>query len=772
MPLRRFICFQETRVSVTGPQEISPQDIRFYDLIGRHDPRTRIWCVGRPTAAAVHDGDVLLTAPLQAQKPGDFWADDSVPARECQVRVRAYGPATLRLSVAFDGSQAGDQSPMLELDPSMARVPLSVRAVKCGWEIVDAAGVVRMRVSTADAACRSWGNEGYTGYPKYFDAELLPDGQVAVPLAAYDQFNGPRRDALPLAFIERDGAAVAAAFAFCAEPNEHFVGTGERFARLDLAGRTLRLVNTDGIGCNNRRTYKNVPFYASSRPYGLFAHTHSYTWLSLADISTRSAQGLVEEPVIDLFIIGGGSLRGVLANYQGLTGKPSLPPTWSYGVWMSRMTYFSADEVRQIAGRLREGGFPCDVLHLDTGWFRKNWCCEWRFSDERFPDPPAFMREMKDKGFRITLWQTPYIGQGNDLLETATREGYIGVAAGGSVTGSDLSAQRIGGHIDFSNPAAVRWYQGMLENLLRMGVAGIKTDFGEDIAMDGRYTMPARKLHNIYGLLYQRAAFEVTRFVTGEGIVWARAGWAGCQRYPLHWGGDSACTWDGMAASLRGGLQIGLSGFAFWSHDVPGFHGIPDFMASWPADDLYVRWTQFGVFTSHMRYHGTTPREPYEYPKVAPTVRKWLRLRYCLIPYMLDQARRCVQNGLPMLRAMVVHHEDDPTCWHIDDQYYFGDDFLVAPVMNSAGRRDVYLPEGKWVDFWTGRVLKGGRWLRNIRVPLSRMPLYVRQGAAVRVYPQLVACTDDMDMSRAVTLTFDAGYKGVRNSVLAATELK
>jgi alpha-D-xyloside xylohydrolase len=280
------------------------------------------------------------------------------------------------------------------------------------------------------------------------------------------------------------------------------------------------------------------------------------------------------------------------------------------------------------------------------------------------------------------------------------------------------------------------------------------------------HSLPARLLHNLYALLYQKAAFEVTEHTTGEGIIWARSSWTGSQRYPVHWSGDAACTWDGMAGSLRGGLHLGLSGFAFWSHDVPGFHGVPNFMNSWPSDDLYVRWTQFGVFSSHIRYHGAQPREPYEYPVVADVVRQWWRLRYCLIPYLAQQGTQAVSSGLPVLRALVFHDAGDPTCWHVDDQFLCGDVFLVAPVMNDHGTRDIYLPEGTWTDFWTGEVLYGPRWLHNVTMPLSRLPLYARTGSRVPVYPEVVNSTNDMSPDETIELVFDESYRGLEQSVL------
>lgn len=279
--------------------------------------------------------------------------------------------------------------------------------------------------------------------------------------------------------------------------------------------------------------------------------------------------------------------------------------------------------------------------------------------------------------------------------------------------------------------------------------------------MDALYKgMRPELLNNLYALLYQKAAYEITKDVTGDGIVWARSAWAGCQRYPLHWGGDSCSSWDGMAGSLKGGLHFGLSGFAFWSHDVPGFHTLPNFMNSVVADDVYMRWTQFGVFSSHIRYHGTNKREPWHYPAIAPIIKMVEITLYTYTLYYSTKPESYLKRSTS-LASSDFHHPEDKLCWHIDDEYYFGNDFLVAPVMNSENRRDVYLPEGQWVNFFTGEVLEGGRWLKDLDVPLDEMPVYVRQGATIPVYPDEVECTDEMDLSKSVELHIDNHFKGI-----------
>ncbi len=736
------------------------------------DPRFKgdeiLWRACAPADIRETNGDVTLSVPFQKQKCSAGMAPDrETPRKDYQLKLRAYGPDILRICIGFDVPDMAD-SPMLDIAPGLEVEPLSVEKSEAEWVVKDNRGRRRAVFNRRTPPIDHWSD--LIGPPEEtLDVTFSPDGDKAVPISAYDQFFPARHDGLALAFVEKKRTIDRATVSFHADPDEAFVGTGERFAKLDLAGRTVQLENQDGQGVNNRRTYKNVPFFLSSRLYGLFLHTSAPTKFSFADHSTRSVQILAEQPLLDVFLIGGRTVEEIVRCYRQLTGFPSMPPRWSFGTWMSRMTYFSAEEVNEICHRLRAEDYPCDVIHLDTGWFKTDWLCEWTFNKERFPDPKKFIADLKARGFRVSLWQMPYIAAAAQQHDEAVQNKYIGpLRKAVKQGGSNFSALDYAGTIDFTSPQAVDWYKGLLRELLRLGVACIKTDFGEEIHLNARYHgMEPHLLRNLYALLYQKAAYEITKEMTGDGIIWARAGWAGCQRYPLHWGGDAACSWDGMAGCLKGGLHLGLSGFGFWSHDVPGFHGVPNFMNSVIPDDLYVRWTQFGVFSSHIRYHGTSKREPYHFPKIAPIVRRWLKLRYALIPYILEQSRKVTQSGYPLLQALIFHHPEDTLCWHIHDQYYFGDDFLVAPVMNSAGQRDIYLPLGRWVNLFDGSVETGGKWLRGYSVPLDEMPVWVRAGAQVPVYPVAVSCTDEMDLSKVVRIAFDESYRGLDQSCLA-----
>jgi alpha-D-xyloside xylohydrolase len=736
----------------------------FLDFSPSLDGGERLWRACRPASVREREGDVWITVPFQKQNNSNEIAPDfSAPCKDYTLRLRAYGDKILRLSLLIDGDP-GEDSEMLQVSDNLKIAPLTVEQDNDQWRIKDVQGYCRAVFNFRPPATEWW-SDLQPAPQETIDACFFPDGKHPVKLMDYDMFSPTRHDAFALAVVERNGHVHRTTCSFHARADECFMGTGERFAKLDLAGRTVQLRNQDGQGVNNRRTYKNVPFYLSSEGYGLFLHTAAFAKFSLADHSTRSVQVLAEEPLLDIFLLGGEGPEEILYGYRQLTGFPAMPPLWSFGVWMSRMTYFSDSEVNEICNRLRKEHYPCDVIHLDTGWFETDWLCEWKFNPERFPDPPQFVRDLKAKGFRISLWQLPYIAYEAAQYNEAVENQYIGRSEGKIRGASNFSVQDYAGTIDFSYDKATEWYKGLLKNLLDMGVACIKTDFGEDIHLDAAYhSLSPDQLHNLYPLLYQKAAYEITNDTTGEGIIWARAGWAGCQRYPLHWGGDAASSWDGLAGSLRGGLHLGLSGFGFWSHDVPGFHGSPDFMNSVIDPVLYIRWTQFGVFSSHIRYHGSHKREPWHYPEIADLIRRWWQLRYRLIPYIVQQSEITTQTGYPVLRALWIHHPTDRTALHIDNQYYFGENILVAPIMNAEGIRDIYLPEGKWIHFFSGEILEGNQWLKAVQTPLDEMPVYVKYGATIPLYPHAVECTDEMDWNETEYITFDEHHHPFRNT--------
>ena len=442
---------------------------------------------------------------------------------------------------------------------------------------------------------------------------------------------------------------------FALAAQEEIYGLGERFDHVARRGKAVDFWNKDAIGTSNPRTYINVPFLFSTRGYGLFVNSTCRTqW----EIGTREAATLgfaVEDDELNYFIIYGPTPAEILRGYSTLTGFAPTPPVWSFGLWMSRNSYASWEVVHEVADGIRARGIPADVLHLDTFWFKEDFNCDLRFDVERFADPEQHLCALREQDFRVSLWLYNYVpprANNANYLEGAAK-GYFAQGADGQPY--RLPEGSVGSWVDdaiinFSNPEAVHWFTEQIKGLITMGAATVKTDFGEGIPEEAHYRRIAgRKFHNLYALVYNAAVAEAIRAVTGEHVVWARSGTAGSQRYPVHWGGDSQCNWSGLAGTLRGALSIGLSGFPFFSHDIGGFIGRP-------TPELYIRWAQYGLLSSHSRCHGCgidNSREPWSFGEEANRIfTDYARLRYRLLPYLYDQARKCSHSAKPLVRAL------------------------------------------------------------------------------------------------------------------------
>ena len=515
--------------------------------------------------------------------------------------------------------------------------------------------------------------------------------------------------------------------------DECVYGLGERFIKLNKVGQTVDLDIAEALGTTTQRGYKAVPFFVSNKGYGVFFNHSSLMTYWVGSMGAADVQVAAEDDFLDFYVMT-GSIKEILSCYTDVTGKGALPPKWSFGFWQSKISYQSAEETLEIARTLREREIPCDVIHLDTHWFKEDWYCDLEFDEERFPDPKGYFEEMAKLGFKICLWQLPYIPEGSKLFDDLKN-------AGGFVKRADGEMYDIGicmtpgfkgavGVIDFTNFDAIRIYSEALRRLFRAGAKVIKTDFGESAPLDGVYAdgTPGHRMHNLYPLLYNRVVWPLTKEETGDGIVWSRSAWAGNQRYPVHWGGDNSPNFHNIYPELEGGLSFGLSGFQFWSQDIGGFMGLT-------SDKLLIRWMQWGMFMSHARIHGVGNREIYKFePETERICRDYIRLRYRLLPYIYGSAMKCVEESLPMLRALVIEYQDDPNVWNLGDEYLFGDSLLVAPVFTEDGRRRVYLPEGVWTDWWTEERLVGPRWV-EVEADIETIPLYIREGGIIPMGP-------------------------------------
>ncbi len=520
---------------------------------------------------------------------------------------------------------------------------------------------------------------------------------------------------------------------FDLSPHEAIYGFGEQFTRLNKVGQTIDLMMDEAYGTTSTRSYKNAPFFLSTKGYGVFFNHSSLMTCWVGSMSAVNVQVAVEDNFLDYYVII-GDIKEILSQYTDITGKGVVPPKWSFGYWQSKISYKSAVETLEIAKNLREAEIPCDVIHLDTHWFKEDWFCDLEFDKERFPDPEKYFEDLKKLGFKVSLWQLPYIPEGCQLFEDLKSvEGFVKTKDGSIYdTGRCLTPgyKGIVGCIDFTNPKAIEIYQERIRRLLKLGAKAIKTDFGENAPLEGVYHdgTPGIQMRNLYPLLYNKIVAEVTKEVTGGICAWARSAWAGNQRYPVHWGGDSSVNWENMVPEIEGGLSFGLSGFQFWSQDIGGFLGST-------KGDILIRWMQVGLFHSHSRIHGSGKREIYKFPsEVQRICRNYIQLRYRLLPYIYGSAFDCVEKSLPMTRALVVEYQNDPNTWNIGNEFMFGDSLLVAPITDTTNKREIYLPKGVWTDWWTGERIRGGRWI-HVEVDIETLPLYIREGGIILMGP-------------------------------------
>ena len=639
--------------------------------------------------------------------------------------LQFVSPRTVRVRMATGGPARKDGESLMLVQPPPRDGSWRAEKVEGGHRYTSAHGSVTVREKPWHLEFRDASGKllTQTQHPSDYSNTLVP--------------------ALPFSFVRRSSdfsRSVGAVFSL--SPGEKLYGTGESFTRLDKRGQRVVLWTNDANGVENERMYKPIPFFMSSRGYAMFVHTSAPATFDMGASYHGSNYLLLGDDELDLFVFLGPP-KEVLGEYTALTGRAPMPPLWSFGLWMSRITYFSEEETRGVAAKLRQNRIPSDVIHLDTGWFETDWRCDYEFSKTRFKDPARMIADLKRDGFHISLWQLPYFVPRNRLFPEIVEKGLHVRDWKGNLPYEDAV-------LDFSNPATVEWYREKIAGLLRLGVGAIKVDFGEAAPITGIYASGRSGFyeHNLYPLRYNRTVAEVTREVNKENIIWARSAWAGSQRYPIHWGGDAAKLDVGMAATLRGGLSLGLSGFTFWSHDIGGFIGDK-------AEEVYRRWVPFGMLGSHTRTHGTPPKEPWEFGAAfMDAYRRAAEMKYRLLPYIYAQAKDSSERGLPMVRALFVEYPDDPGSWQVEDQYLLGSDILVAPFFeHGSNGRDVYLPPGRWVDYQTGRSYAGG-WhaIQGAPIPAA---ILVREGAVVP-HAALAQSTKDIDWSRLELVVFGA----------------
>ena len=506
-------------------------------------------------------------------------------------------------------------------------------------------------------------------------------------------------------------------------------GLGERFGPLVKNGQSVDIWNADG-GTSSEQAYKSIPFHLSNRGYGVLVNDPGHVSYEIGSEAVERVQFSVTGEALEYFVIAGPTPKEVLSRYTALTGRPPVVPAWSYGLWLSTSFTTDYDEqtVNSFIDEMAARELPVSVFHFDCFWMREfNWC-DFEWDPRTFPDPEGMLSRLHDKDLRVCVWINPYIGQRSPLFREAADQGFLVRRPDGSVWQWDLWQAGMG-LVDFTNPDATAWYQAHLRRLVAQGVDCFKTDFGERIPTEVVWadgSDPAR-MHNLYTDLYNRAVHDVLTEARGAGdaVLFARSATAGGQSMPVHWGGDSTSTYASMAETLRGGLSLALSGFAFWSHDIGGFEGTPD-------AGVFKRWTAFGLLGSHSRFHGSSSyRVPWAFDEEAVDVtRRFTHLKMQLMPYLYQQGLEAARTGVPLMRPMALEFPEDPATGYLDRQYMLGPDLLVAPVFTADGSVEFYLPDGEWTSLLTGETVTGGGWRRETH-GFDSLPLYVRPGTAL-----------------------------------------
>ena len=531
---------------------------------------------------------------------------------------------------------------------------------------------------------------------------------------------------------------------------ECIYGFGEKFTPFVKNGQVVEIWNSDGGTCSDQ-SYKNIPFYISSKSYGVFVNSSDKVSFEVNSDTVSKVTFTQPGEELEYFIIGGENLEDVLKHYTDLTGKPSLPPAYTFGLWLSTSFTTSYDEktVTSFIDGMKDRKIPLQVFHFDCFWMKEYEWCNFEWDKDMFPDPEGLLKRLHDRGLEICVWINSYVGQQSKLFDIGKEKGYFIKNLDGSVYQSDMWQPGMA-IVDFTNPEACEWFKGLLKKLFDMGVNNIKTDFGERIPTKVKYFngKDPIKMHNYYTYLYNKCVFEALEEYYGKdkACLFARSATVGGQKFPVHWGGDCYAEYSAMSETLRGGLSLCTSGFGFFSHDMGGFE------ATAPAD-VYKRWCAFGLLSTHSRLHGSTSyRVPWVYDEDGDTeacdvLRHYTVLKGRLMPYLWAQANKTHTEGVPMMRSMIIAFSDDTACKYLDQQYMLGDNLCIVPVMNEEGIAEFYVPDnGTWTDIQSGETYEGGKYYTR-KCDYFQTPILAR--------PNSIVTYGNFDAEDKMTVVYD-----------------
>lgn len=552
----------------------------------------------------------------------------------------------------------------------------------------------------------------------------------------------------------------------------NFYGFGDKTGPLNKRGYCYWMWNTDCAETHTERMrtlYKSIPFFIAQRgeqAYGIFFDNTFRTYFDMGRENSRYYFFGAPCGSLDYYFIYGPSIKEVVAGYTALTGRTPLPQLWTLGYQQCRWSYAPKERLLAIADEFRARHIPCDTLYLDIDYM--DGYRVFTYDPKRFAGFPDMIRSLRARGFRVVTIIDPGVKKdaGYSVFDEGLKNGYFLTDADGVPY---VNAVWPGAALfpDFSRPEVRAWWAKKQRFLIDSGVAGVWNDMNEPASFNGPLPDDIRfandghpathaRMHNVYGHLMAKAAFEGWKATGRRPFVITRACYAGTQKYSTVWTGDNQSLWEHLRMSLPQLMNLGLSGFGHAGCDVGGFSY--DCTA-----ELLARWTQAGCFAPLFRNHSgnrTRSQEPWAFGEATERIcRKYIELRYTLLPYLYDVMREGERTGLPMIRPLVLEFQNDPAVWDLNDQFLCGGDLLVAPVVQQGQRaRSVYLPAGGWVDFWTGETFAGSRYLVR-DTPLDVCPLYIRAGGVLPRGPvqQYVGETPVTDLELDICLPAPGG---------------
>ncbi|MGH9515386.1 MAG: glycoside hydrolase family 31 protein [Terriglobales bacterium] len=516
-----------------------------------------------------------------------------------------------------------------------------------------------------------------------------------------------------------------------------FFGLGERFTQAKLDGARTTLRPEDLLGRSDHNwTYIPSPFLFTPRGLGLYLDTGSISSWDFTAAAQKQFSVEIDQPSVDCYFFV-NEPKGVISDYTLLTGRTPAVPPWTFGIWIC--SYQSPAQVLADARKLRENRIPSSAIWLFDAMGQGDimgWPLWWT---GYYPEPRKLTDQLHDLGFKVLTYVHPYLRSvldpyvlPNPKYEQATRNNFFVLNAAGKPSGPAFEPF-VDGDIDFTNPQAAAWWESKIKTIVvDDNFDGWMEDFGEWVNDTDRFAAgkSGRKLTNLYPLLYHRITYEVAHKLKNDVVEFDRSGYAGSQdSTPVVWGGDQFPDWssaNGLPSVVPAGITAGLSGFAVWG---------PDIASNGHSKELWIRWTEFGALTPVMRDH-LWDKPPgavnlwYDAETIA-TFRRYAQLHISLFPYFYSYAREATDNGLPIIRHLMLQYPDDTKAYDAEQEYLLGENILVAPVVEqSASTRSLYLPNGAWINYWTGDIIEGGRQV-SVPAPLEQIPMLIKAGAIV-----------------------------------------